>query len=143
MPTWLKVVLILLLVGAIVLGAAVFFGIRWLKSQGGELREQGKAAMAEAEQFGRGREAKVCMSEAFTRLRACDGFICEAKVNVFLRGCLDAANVPPDFCTGVPPREEIMATARWTVAECAKYDLAGNQPCNRLVRAIQDYCHPK
>ena len=143
MPTWLKVLLVILLAGAILLGIAVFVGIRWIKSQGSALQEQGKAAATEAREFGRGKTAALCMNEAFVRLRACDGFICEAKVNVFLQGCLETADVPPDFCKGVPPREEIMASARWTIAECTKADMAGEQPCNRLMRAVQDYCHPK
>ncbi len=143
MPTWLKVLLIVFAILAVLLAVGVFLGIRWFQSQRGQLHEQGQQLMAEAREFGRGKEAKACMSEAFTRLRACDGFICEAKVNVFLKTCLDVAEVPPGFCDGVPRRDEIMATARWTIDQCTKYDLAGHQPCNRLMRAVQEHCHPR
>jgi hypothetical protein len=143
MPTWLKILLLILLVLAVLLGIGVFFGIRWVQSKGGRLRDEGQQVMAEAREFGRGKEANACMSEAFVRLRACDGFICEAKVNVFLKTCLEAAEVPPGFCEGVPRRDEIMAAARWTIDQCSQRGMAGDQPCNRLMRAVQEYCHPR
>lgn len=140
MPTWVKVVLIIFLVGFVVLVAGIIIAARWVRSQGASLQEEGKVLMAEAEEFGKGKDGEACLDESFRRLKACNGFICEAKVKVFLQGCLSSATVPPEFCQGVPKPTEIMATVRYQLAECEKRGMASNKPCTRLISGVQAHC---
>ena len=143
MPTWLKVILIILFIGIAVVALAVFLGVRWLRSHEGELRDQGRAVITEAQDFGRGKDAEACVTEAFARLKRCDGFICEAKTRVFLQQCVSTANVPPAFCNGVPKRSEILATATWALEECARRGLPNDRPCTRLVGGLQEACEKR
>lgn len=140
---WLKVILIILVIGIALAALAVFLGIRWFRSHEGEFREQGRAVMAEGQDFGRGKDAEACVAEAFARLKRCDGFICQAKTKVFLQQCLSTSNVPPAFCDGVPKRSEILASATWALEECARRGLANDRPCTRLVGALQEACEKR
>ena len=58
MPTWLKVILIILGIGIALAALAVFLGVRWFRAHEGELREQGRAVIAEGQAFGRGKDAR-------------------------------------------------------------------------------------
>lgn len=140
MPTWVKVVLIVVLVGFVVLAAGIVIAARWVKSRGAALKEQGKAVIAEGKAFGQGKDGEACVAEALNRLKTAPGFIGEAKVKVFLQHCLSTATVAPETCEGVPSPTEIMDTARWTLDECAKRGLANNQRCTRLIGALQVHC---
>jgi hypothetical protein len=143
MPAWLKVILLILVIGIALAVLAVFLGIRWFRSHEGELREQGRAVVAEGQDFGRGKDAEACVAESFARLKRCDGFICEAKTKVFLQHCVSTSNVPPAFCEGVPRRSEILASATWALEECARRRLANDRPCTRLVGALQEACEKR
>jgi hypothetical protein len=143
MPTWLKVILIILFIGIAAVALAVFFGMRWLRSHEGELRDQGRAVFAEAEAFGRGKDAEACVSESLARLRRCDGFICEAKTKIFLGQCVKSSNVPPGFCDGIPKRSEILPSVTWALNECARRGLANDRPCTRLIGALQEACEKR
>lgn len=140
MPTWVKVVLVVILVGFLLLVAGVVIFARWMKSQGARLQEQGKVAIAEAEAFGKGKDGEACVAEALNRLKTAEGFIGEAKTKVFLQHCLQAATVPPAMCEGVPAPTELMKTAQWTLDECARRGFPNNQRCARLIGALQVHC---
>lgn len=140
MPTWVKVVLILLLVLILGVATCTFVGYRWIKSHSGELLADAKKTKAEATEFGRGRDANACVDETFARLKQCGGIVCEVKGRVFLQDCLAVAERPADFCAAVPKRGEIMATAQWTLAECARRGRANDQQCTRVIIGIQDVC---
>lgn len=140
MPTWVKVVLVVVIVGFLLLVAGVVIFARWMKSQRTRLQEQGKAAIEEAETFGKGKDGEACVAEALNRLKTADGFIGEAKTKIFLQHCLQTATVAPQTCEGVPAPTEILKTAQWTLDECARRGLANNQRCARLIGALQVHC---
>jgi hypothetical protein len=140
MPTWVKVVLVIVLVGFVLLAAGIVIAARWVKSQQAALQEQGKRVIAEAKAFGAGKDGEACVAEALQRVQAASGFIGEAKVKVFLQHCLSAANVAPRMCDGVPAPAEIMNAARWTLDECARRGKPNDQRCTRLIGALQMHC---
>lgn len=141
MPKWVKVVLIIVLVGFIALVAGVIVAARWVRIKGARLQEQGKVLVSEAEEFGRGKEAGVCVAEALRRLQTCPGFICEAKVKVFLTSCLQSADESTELCNGVPSPKELMDGARWQMAECQRRGFEGtDQRCMRTVSTVQIHC---
>jgi len=143
MPTWVKVVLIIFLVGFVVLVAGIIIAARWVRSQGASLQTEGKALMAEAQEYGKGKDGEACVDESFRRLKTCNGFICEARVKIFLQACLPSATVPPEFCEGVPKPSEIMATVRYQLGECEKRGMTNDKPCTRLIAGVQAYCATK
>jgi hypothetical protein len=140
MPTWVKVVLIVVLVGFVLLVAGVLIAARWVKGQAAQLEKQGKATIAEARAFGEGKDGEACIAESLTRLKSASGFIGEAKVKVFLQHCLETATVSPATCEGVPEPAEIMDSARWTLAECGRRGFGNDQRCGRVLGALQVHC---
>ena len=140
MPTWVKVVLVIVLVGFVAIVAGAIVAARWVRSQGASLKEQGKIVAAEAEKFGRGQDPEVCVTESLNRLRSCPGFICEAKIKMFMAGCLQAANDRTELCTGVPPPMEILQSARWQLVECERRGWGNNQRCTRTMGGLQAVC---
>jgi len=140
MPTWLKVILIILAVLFLGFATVAFLGYRWMKSHAGELRADAAKIKSEATEFARGKDANACVAESFARLDRCDGIVCEVKTKIFLQNCLEVATVPDDLCASVPHRGEIIATAKWTLAECARRGRPNDQRCGRVIGALQDYC---
>ena len=140
MPTWVKVVLIIVLVGFAIVAIGVVFAARWVRQRGESLKEEGKVLIAEARAFGTGKDADACIAESMTRLQAAQGFIGEAKVNVFLQHCLETATVRPETCADVPPPGEILNTARWSLDECARRGRPNDQRCTRVIGALQMRC---
>lgn len=140
MPTWVKVILIVVGVGFLLLVVGVVVAARWVKSSGEELQKQSKVILEEAEAFGKGKDGEACIAEGLNRLKAADGFIGEAKTKIFLQHCLSVATVAPQTCEGVPSPTEIMQSARWSIDECAKRGWANSQRCTRLIGALQFHC---
>lgn len=141
MPRWAKVVLVVFVVLLVIAGTGAVFAARWLRTKAAEMRVEGKATVAEAREFGRGRDAEECVAEALVRLRLCGGFVCEAKTKIFLSTCLGEAEVPAGFCDGVPDPAEIFAAATWLNEECARRGMKNSQRCARVIGGIQDYCY--
>lgn len=113
----------------------------WFQMNADRLAEQGKAAMRDGAHFGGGQQAPVCVAEALRRLTQGElGIVGEATNKVFLESCLDVAKRPTGFCDGVPPRDQIIASASWALARCEALGQGGSQPCTRLVGAIQENC---
>ena len=133
---------LLIVLGACALVVATCGGAAaWLFANSDRLTEQGKAAMHDGARFGGGQQAPTCVEEALRRLEQADlGILGEATNKVFLEACLDVPKLPPGFCEGVPPRDQIIKSATWAMSRCAQAGRANSQPCTRLVGAIQEKC---
>jgi hypothetical protein len=139
MPTWLKVILIIVAIGVFGLMAIGLGGYWWFKSNRGRFEEMGKRAKADAAQFAAAHDGAQCLQEALRRLDRADGIMAEAEVRVFLSSCMAEARESPGMCDGVPPDGEIMRSATWAVSKCTQLGRSGN-PCSRLVKEIQEHC---
>ncbi len=100
----------------------------------------GKKADEEGRAYAAGKTVNDCVDESLRHLRACSGIGCEVRVQVFLSGCLKVAAPSPELCAAIPPRGEIMETAKWSLAECARRGLPNSQPCSRLFQEVQRHC---
>jgi hypothetical protein len=138
MPTWAKVILSLLLIGVLIIALVAFLTWRWVKNNAADLEKGGKAAVEEAQAFGRGKPAEACITETLNRVQKCDGFICEAKSKIFLTNCLGAADVTPELCANVP--DGIVAGATWSVDECARRGRPNDQRCIRAISGVAEFC---
>jgi hypothetical protein len=134
MPTWLKVVLIVMLVGVMIvvgLSAVLYF---WAKKNMKDFDPQ------EGRVFGAGKTVQQCFDEGMSRLNKCDGFACQAKVRIFFENCAQVAAPSPALCEGAPPREEIMKTATWAAERCEKIGKKGDSRCAALMAAVVPHC---
>ena len=140
MPTWLKVILIIVAMIAALLCDAGYLGYRWLQSHKVELETQAAHVRADATAFAQGKDVDDCVAETLERVDRCDGIICEAKTKLFLTICLEKTNVPRDTCATLPKRTEFMASATWALAECARRGRPNDQRCTRMITALQERC---
>lgn len=145
MPTWLKVVLLIFVIGMTVLIGGIYLTYRWVRTHRDEVRAGAQKIVAEGEQFGRGRSGDACVAEALERGDRC-GFanvVCEAKTKVFLDRCLAVATVPDEFCANVPKVENIVGSVPWAIRECARRGHPNEQRCTRLLQSVQAYCEKR
>ena len=143
MPTWLKVVLVMVGIGIAAVLAVGLGGYWWFSKNKDRLVEMGARAKADAEKFAPTRGSAECIDEAFVRLDAADGIMGEAEVRVFLEACLGLARPAPNLCDDVPSRSEIVSSAGWAISQCATLGYAGSQPCTRLLQSVQAHCERK
>lgn len=137
----LKIVLIvvggLILLGGVGVGAVVL----WVKSSLPQMQKMGQEVTAEGQAFGAKTDGNGCVEEALQRADACDGFLCEVGAGIFLRSCLRAAEISPEFCDGVPSPESIMASVSYRTTTCGERGSTNVERCGRIIAAIQEYCH--
>lgn len=125
---------------AILVAAGGFFAVRWFNDNKDRLRAEGDALKAEARLFGRAHTQAESLHEGLRRLDACSGIICEAKTGIFVEAALAESSPSDGFCASVPPDDSILATALWRVSACDKIGRGGQQPCGRLMGAVQKHC---
>lgn len=115
-------------------------GVIWLQTNREALTETAKTAIRDGARFGDGTDAAGCLATALQQLDGADGLVAESANKVWLEACLRSATVPAAFCSDIPPRNEIMASATWAIALCDQQGRAGSQTCARLVGAVQERC---
>ena len=125
-----------------VLGIAVIGGVVWWFSANKDrLVGEGKTAMAEGSAFAADHDQSACVDEGLRKVSGCDGIMCEATSKIFMKTCVDQAKPTSGFCEGVPPRNEIMKTSRWIIAECQRRGRkSDDQRCQRLLQAVPESC---
>lgn len=143
MPKWLKVVLLVVGVLAVLcVGSGLVFA-GWLNANKDELKADGDKAKTDGDTFGRASDAAGCLTEGLRRLDQDQGIVKQALNHIFVEHCLLAAKRPDDFCKDVPLRGELTATATWAVEQCTARNRSGNQDCARMMQVVQKVCFPK
>jgi hypothetical protein len=104
-----------LTVGLLAAGASY-----WWKANQVRLKALGARAKQAGTTFGQEADAERCVTEALARLDAKSGFMSQIEQQVFLRACLTVASRPAGFCDRVPKEDELVRTATWGIAECAR-----------------------
>jgi hypothetical protein len=95
--------------------------------------------------FGPGHTNEQCVAEAFRLGIACrDDTFCELRAADFLRGCLNASQPSPGFCTGVPSRSlsDLFASQAWS----SRFWEAHGRPHHGGIVAddpVREFCHPQ
>jgi hypothetical protein len=143
MPTWLKVVLVI--VGLLlVLAVASVLGLVYMaKKYGPGLMEAANHSMDEGREYGRRTDNKGCVDEAVARHKRVGGLGDMIGNGIFFRGCLDASRATPGFCDDVPTRLEFMKSARWQLDECKRYGLTPESQCGQLFQQVQQFCEER
>ena len=140
MPTWLKVVIGLLLVcllGVVVLVGGIYYVG---KKYGPQFVAGAKQGEKEGRDFGGGTDNKGCVDEGIARSRKAEGITDMMKSSVFVRSCLDASRPTPNFCDDVPGVFEITKTIQWRKDQCRQHGMEGAPGCDQLFQQVQQYC---
>lgn len=140
MPKWLKIVLGIVAVLVLLCGVSAFVAMRWFDNNKDRLKALGDNAARDGATWAMTHDANSCIDEALRQNDVEGGMVAEAGHTIFMRSCLEKAQRPADFCDGVPPKNEFIQTAQWTVKKCLALNRAGDQPCTRMVKAIQEVC---
>jgi hypothetical protein len=140
MPTWLKVVIVLLLVGVLCVAGLIGVGYYVWKQHGSQFVanvEQGEKA---GRNFGAQTDNQGCVDEGVKRYRDAAGLTEFIKHGIFVRSCLEASRETPNFCDDVPGAFEFTKTIQWRKAQCEKYHSPGGEQCGNLFQQVQQYC---
>ena len=141
MPTWAKVILVIVLVGVAAVAAMVGAGVYLWRQHGPQFMAGVEQGMQEGREFGATTDKQGCVDEGAARHRRGAGFADHMKSGIFMRSCLEASRETPGFCEAVPGPFEIMKTVEWRRAQCEKYHLSEEQQCGNLFQQVQQYCH--
>jgi len=140
MPRWLKVLLVVGVVVALLCAAAAGLGVYLWRRHGRGLVEGGQQAVQEGREFGGRANSRGCVAEAVERHRRAASLGEMFHVNLFLRSCLDAAAPTPGFCDAVPGPLEFVKTAEWSQEQCSRHGLSAERQCGQLFTQVQQFC---
>lgn len=140
MPTWLKVVLIVIAVLFVCFVAVAFVGWRWVRANRGHLLAEGKAMKTAGEDYGRGRDARQCIDESLRRWAAERDLMGQVRVRLFAEGCMETAAPNAELCASAPPPGEVIASAKWANAECLRRGAADPPACAQVMLVVAKHC---
>ena len=139
MPTWLKVVLIVIGVIILLVAAVGGGGYLWWTNNGESMMADARAAMDEGRKFGPGKDNWACVDEAAMRSKGV-GFPGAVKTQLFLRACLGSSKRAAGFCDSVPGPLDILKSVSWQSQLNQKYGLTPPIETTVLPQAIQTFC---
>ena len=140
MPGWLKVLLIILLIGILlVVGVIAAAGI-WFYRNKDAIQSKINNITTEARDFGKNTDNQGCVNETVSRYKAEPGITSAMSNAIFVRICLDNSRETPGFCKSVPKQREFMKTAQWRKEQCQQAGLAGDSYCESLFTPVQHFC---
>lgn len=140
MPTWAKVILVLVLVGILAVASLIGIGVYVWKQRGPQFVADIKEGDREGREFGEGTDNQECVDEGARRHRRGEGFGDFLKSGIFLQSCLQASRETPGFCEGVPGPLEFTKTIQWRREQCQKYGLTEAQQCGNFFQQVQQFC---
>ena len=140
MPGWLKVLLIILLIGILfVVGVIAAAGI-WFYRNKDAIQTKLDNVTTEARDFGKNTDNQGCVNESISRYKADPGFTSAMSNAIFVRICLDNSRATPGFCEAVPRQTEFRRTAQWRKEQCQRAGLERDSYCESLFTPIQQFC---
>lgn len=143
MPTWLKVLLIILLVGILLIVGVIAAGGFWFYRNKDALVAKTKAIAEEGRDFGKNTDNQGCVNETLSRYKADPGFTSAISNSIFMRLCLDASRPTAGFCDDVPKQTEFIKSAQWRKEQCQRFSLEPDTQCHGLFKIVQQFCEEK
>lgn len=139
MPGWLKVLLIILLIGILLIVGAIGAGVWWWMRNKDALRSRARAIVTEGKDFGKTADNQGCVDEAVKRYKKDPGFLAAFANQGFLTGCLEASRPTTGFCDNVP-LGDFAKMGEWRESQCRRYDLQSGRDCQALVMPVTMFC---
>ena len=143
MPGWLKVLLIILLVGILLVVGVIAAGGIWFYRNKDALKAKLDTVTTEARDFGKNTDNQGCVNETVSRYKAEPGITSAMSYAIFVRICLDNSRETPGFCESVPKQREFMKTAQWRKEQCQQAGLERDSYCESLFTPVQQFCDTK
>lgn len=140
MPAWLKIILIIFGIFALVVVGLSVTGYYWFRAHGAELRKSTEKLRADGERFGTGKTASACLDESLARVKRAPGILDQVGTQIFYTSCVSHAAPSPELCTGIPAEGEIFASGRWAAAQCEKRGMPKSQGCAQLYNVVLVEC---
>jgi hypothetical protein len=140
MPGWLKILLIILLVGILLVVGVIAAGGIWFYRNKDALKAKLDTITTEARDFGKKTDNQGCVNETVSRYKAEPGITSAMSNAIFVRICLDNSRETPGFCESVPKQREFMKTSQWRKEQCQSAGLAGDSYCESLFTPVQQFC---
>ncbi|HKO34903.1 MAG TPA: hypothetical protein VJV21_00380 [Pyrinomonadaceae bacterium] len=140
MPGWLKVLLIILLVGILLVVGVIAAGGIWFYRNKDALKAKLDTITTEARDVGKNTDNQGCVNETISRYKAEPGITSAMSNAIFVRVCLDNSRATPGFCESVPKQREFMKTAQWRKEQCQRAGLEGDSYCESLFTPVQQFC---
>ena len=140
MPTWLKVLLIILLVGILLVVGVIAAGGFWFYRNKDALKAKLETVTKDARDFGKNTDNQGCVNETISRYKAETGFTSAMSNAIFVRICLDASRETPGFCESVPKQSEFRRTGQWRKEQCQQFGLERDSYCESLFTPVQQFC---
>ena len=140
MPGWLKVLLIILLVGILLVVGVIAAGGIWFYRNKDALKAKLDTVTTEARDFGKNTDNQGCVTESISRYKAEPGITSAMSNAIFVRVCLDNSRATPGFCECVPKQREFMKAAQWKKDQCRQAGLESDSYCESLFTPVQQFC---
>jgi hypothetical protein len=143
MPGWLKVLLIILVIGILLVVGVIAAGGFWFYRNKDALNAKLKSITTEASDFGKNTDNQGCVNETISRYKAEPGITSAMSNAIFVRICLDSSRATPGFCESVPKQTEFRRTGQWRKEQCQRAGLERDSYCESLFTPIQQFCDTK
>jgi hypothetical protein len=143
MPGWLKVLLIILLIGILLVVGVIAAGGIWFYRNQDALKAKLDTITNEARDFGKNTDNQGCVNETISRYKTEPGFTSAMSNAIFVRVCLDNSRATPGFCESMPKQTEFSRTAQWRKEQCQRAGLERDSYCESLFTPIQQFCDVK
>ncbi len=140
MPGWLKILLIILMVGILLVVGVIAAGGIWFYRNKDALKGKLDNITTEARDFGKNTDNQGCVNETISRYKTGPGITSAMSNAIFVRICLDNSRETPGFCESVPKQREFMKTAQWRKEQCQQAGLQGDSYCESLFTPVQQFC---
>jgi hypothetical protein len=103
--------------------------------------EQLEQLVEEGKKFGVNTDNEGCLNEALARHKRDKSVMGQISTGGFLGVCLEVSKPSPGFCDGVPPQNEIMKSASWSLKKCSDAGLQNDGGCKQIFGVVQKHCH--
>ena len=140
MPGWLKVLLIILLIGILLVVGVIAAAGFWFYRNKDALQSKINDITTEARDFGKNTDNQGCVNETISRYKTGPGITSAMSNAIFVRICLDNSRATAGFCEGVPKQREFMKTAQWRKEQCQSAGLERDSYCESLFTPVQQFC---
>lgn len=136
-----KILLLLLLLGAVMAVAFWFTREEWLQGFNQQRQAEKAEYAAKGRLFAETATQNQCMQQSIKDFGNCLSFDCTVNHGVFLKSCLGSAASSDNFCDGVPLYldKPTQADKEWLKDQCWDKDING-EGCRFLVKQQIYFC---
>jgi hypothetical protein len=143
MPTWLKIVLIVVGIFLLLGIGAIVAGVVWYQQSGKQMIQGAVQAVQDGQKYGRSADNKACVSEGVKRFKTDKSLTGTMVAKGFVTGCLQTSESTPSFCDNVPSQFDFSDAARWETDQCHDNGLSGEPNCPQVFAAVVEHCAKK